>query len=46
MNPARTLPQYLVTRYRGWKATRYAENKSWYLHLAEDGQHPRAMMIS
>ena len=46
MQKARTLPQYLVKRYRGWKATRFAENKSWYLHLAEDGQHPRAMVIS
>ncbi|MBB5722967.1 carbonic anhydrase [Loktanella ponticola] len=40
------LPAYLAKRYHGWKATTYAENKSWYKRLAEDGQHPRAMVIS
>jgi carbonic anhydrase len=43
---ARPLPQYLVQRYHGWKATTYAENKVWYRRLAEDGQRPRAMVIS
>lgn len=46
MHRVRPLPGYLVTRYRGWKATRFAENKSWYLHLVADGQHPRAMVIT
>ncbi|MEJ6403044.1 carbonic anhydrase [Yoonia sp. 2307UL14-13] len=46
MEHARPLPAYLVTRYKGWKATTYTENKEWYRHLAEDGQHPRAMVIS
>jgi len=46
MDHARPLPGYLVTRYRGWKATKYAEDKSWFQHLARDGQHPRAMVIS
>ena len=40
------LPDYLVQRYHGWKATTFENNKSWYLKLAEDGQHPRAMIIS
>ena len=40
------LPDYLVKRYYGWKATTFANNKSWYHKLAEDGQHPRAMIIS
>ncbi|MBZ8117721.1 carbonic anhydrase [Roseovarius sp. LXJ103] len=40
------LPTYLAQRYHGWKATSYSENKSWYRHLANEGQHPRAMMIS
>ena len=40
------LPEYLVQRYYGWKATTFANNKSWYHKLAEDGQHPRAMIIS
>ena len=40
------LPDYLVKRYYGWKATTFANNKSWYHKLAEDGQNPRAMIIS
>ena len=40
------MPDYLVKRYYGWKATTFANNKSWYHKLAEDGQHPRAMIIS
>lgn len=46
MIPARPLPSYLVQRYAGWRATTWAENRSWYRRLAEDGQHPRAMVIS
>jgi carbonic anhydrase len=46
MNEARPLPDYLVRRYLGWKATTYTENRSWYRRLADGGQHPRAMVIS
>ena len=46
MKQARPLPQYLVQRYHGWKATSYSENKAWYRRLAEDGQRPRAMVIA
>jgi carbonic anhydrase len=46
MTAAKPLPHYLVSRYQGWKATGYAENKSWYRRLASQGQHPRAMVIS
>ncbi|MFD1914269.1 carbonic anhydrase [Halodurantibacterium flavum] len=46
MKQASPLPHYLVQRYQGWKATSYAGNKAWYRRLAEDGQHPRAMVIS
>jgi carbonic anhydrase len=46
MDHVRPLPAYLVQRYHGWKATGYAENEAWYRHLAEQGQHPRAMVIS
>ncbi|UWQ13941.1 carbonic anhydrase [Aliiroseovarius sp. M344] len=46
MEKAQPLPSYLVQRYQGWKATGYAENQSWYRRLAEQGQHPRAMVIS
>ena len=43
---AQPLPDYLVRRYQGWRATGYAENRAWYRRLAEEGQHPRAMVIS
>lgn len=46
MKNAKPLPGYLIQRYHGWKATTFAENKAWYHRLAEDGQHPRAMVIS
>ena len=46
MKSARPLPEYLSRRYHGWKATSYAETRSWYRRLAEGGQHPRAMVIS
>ena len=46
MKIARPLPDYLVRRYHGWRATTYAENRSWYRRLADGGQHPRAMVIS
>ena len=46
MNHARPLPSYLVKRFHGWKATAYAENKAWYRRLSDEGQRPRAMVIS
>lgn len=46
MDQAKPLPSYLIKRYQGWKATSYADNKVWYRRLADEGQHPRAMVIS
>lgn len=46
MHNVRPLPQYLVSRFHGWKATNYEDNSAWYRHLARNGQHPRAMVIS
>ncbi len=46
MDAARPLPNYLVQRFNGWHATTYQDNKAWYRRLAENGQHPRAMVIS
>ena len=46
MEHAKPLPRSLVQRYQGWKATTYAENAAWYRRLAEEGQRPRAMLIS
>ena len=46
MTMGRPLPQYLVQRYHGWHATSFTENRAWYRRLANDGQRPRAMVIS
>lgn len=46
MKNARLLPSYLVQRYHGWRATTYQENQAWYRRLANEGQRPRAMIIS
>lgn len=46
MEFARPLPDYLVRRYHGWKATTYEQNKGWYLQLMENGQNPRCMVVS
>ncbi|MEM9796253.1 MAG: carbonic anhydrase [Pseudomonadota bacterium] len=46
MLKAMPLPPSLVQRYRGWKATTHADNAAWYRRLAEEGQRPRAMVIS
>jgi len=46
MGFARKLPGYLVNRFRGWHATSYTENKSWFRYLANEGQHPRSMLIA
>lgn len=43
---AKPLPSYLIQRYHGWKATTYSENEAWYRRLADEGQRPRAMVIS
>jgi carbonic anhydrase len=46
MDFAKPLPNYLIQRYHGWYATGYSENKARYKRLAQEGQHPRAMVIS
>lgn len=46
MDIAKPLPSYFIQRYHGWKATSYAENQGRYRHLAAEGQHPRAMVVS
>lgn len=46
MNFVKPLPNYLIKRYQGWKATDYDQNRAWYKRLAEEGQRPRAMVIS
>ncbi|MGC6485096.1 MAG: carbonic anhydrase [Candidatus Puniceispirillales bacterium] len=44
--PIRPLPSYLTKRYKAWYRTDYEDNRSWFQHLAEMGQRPRAMVIS
>ena len=46
MQVTRPLPEYLIRRFQGWKATTFEENKGWYRRLADEGQRPRAMVIS
>jgi len=46
MKHAKPLPSYLATRYAGWRATKFEENKAWFARLADEGQRPRAMIIS
>jgi carbonic anhydrase len=46
MTIARPLPSFLAKRYHGWKATIFAENKSWYRRLVDEGQRPRVMVVS
>lgn len=46
MEHARPLPDYLVRRYHGWKATTFEQNKGWFQQLMEGGQHPRCMVVS
>ena len=46
MTVTRPLPNYLIQRYHGWRATSFEENQTWYRRLADDGQRPRAMVIS
>ncbi|KGM50299.1 carbonic anhydrase [Pseudooceanicola atlanticus] len=46
MHNAKPLPSYLVQRFHGWQATTFSENHAWYKRLADEGQRPRAMVIS
>jgi len=46
MRYAQTLPAYLVTRYKDWQTTSFQESHGLYKKLAEEGQQPRAMVIS
>ncbi|MGI9390194.1 MAG: carbonic anhydrase [Boseongicola sp.] len=46
MQHVQPLPTYLIQRYRDWKDTTYEKSRGLLKHLASDGQHPRAMIIS
>ena len=46
MDKIKPLPAALVDRYRTWKATDYAENEAAIQKLADEGQHPSAMIVT
>ena len=46
MKFVKPLPHSYVQRFKGWRATRFEENKAWYSRLVKEGQRPRAMVIS
>lgn len=46
MHRVQSLPDYLLDRYRDWKETSFPDNREWFHKLAEEGQHPRAMVIA
>ena len=46
MSNTSSLPTYLVKRYKTWQTGKFEENKLRYKQLAEQGQHPQAMVIS
>lgn len=46
MHRIKVLPTYLAKRLDRWRSTTFDENREWFSHLAEHGQHPRAMFIS
>ena len=45
-NYIKILPNYLIKRYKTWKATVYEEKKNWYNKMASEGQSPETMVIS
>lgn len=46
MEYAKPLPQYLIERYREWSETTYQDKKGLLRKLADEGQHPPAMVIA
>lgn len=46
MQHAHPMPGYLIDRFRSWRRVKFEDAKSWYARLMEDGQRPRAMLIS
>ena len=46
MDHVRQLPSHLVQRYKGWRATTFEDNSTWYRRLAAEGQTPQGMIIA
>lgn len=43
---AKSPPAYLLDRYRGWRRSRFEDDRAWFARLAAGGQHPRAMVVA
>ena len=41
-----SIPQYIVDRFHGWRASKFENEKAWYKHLVEGGQRPRTMVVA
>jgi len=46
MHRVKSLPDYLLDRYKDWKTHSFPESKDLFNKLALEGQHPRAMVIA
>lgn len=46
MLTAHPMPSYLIDRFNSWKRMKFEDSRAWYARLMEDGQRPRAMLIS
>jgi carbonic anhydrase len=46
MHRVRSLPDYLLDRYKHWKAHDFPTNRDLFRKLAIEGQNPRAMVIA
>lgn len=46
MHRVNSLPDYLLDRYKDWKETSFPGNRDWFRKLADEGQHPKAMVIA
>lgn len=46
INKLTPLPEFLISRYKKWKASSYLNNKTHFKKLASVGQNPSTMVIS
>ena len=46
MQRIKSLPDYLLERYKSWKETTFPDSQEWFKKLADEGQSPRAMVIA
>lgn len=46
MHRVKSLPDYLLERYKAWKTYEFPDNRDLFRKLAIEGQTPRAMVIA